>query len=251
MDAFFASAAAWASVALLCGRGAGLSYALFAAWAARGFARSPTPLLTKPIPPSPSSSRCMARSRISTPTWPASAPRIIQARCKSFSASDDPADPAVAVVRDLIADFPDRDLELVVDPRRHGANRKVSNLINMAGQARHEVLVISDSDIVVAPDYLRTHRREPRQPGVGTGDLSLSRRRRRPASGRGLPPRRSIITSCRACWSGSSSVLADAVLRLDHRAAQRRRCRRSAASKRSPINWPTTMRLARWCAAPV
>ena len=56
---------------------------------------------------------------------------------------------------------------MAVDPRRHGKNRKVSNLINMAGQARHEVLVVSDSDIVVAPDYLRHIAAALVQPGVG------------------------------------------------------------------------------------
>jgi ceramide glucosyltransferase len=67
---------------------------------------------------------------------------------------EDSADPAVGVVRRLVAAFPDRDLALAINPRRHGENRKVSNLINMASEARHEVLVVSDSDIVVAPDYL-------------------------------------------------------------------------------------------------
>ena len=38
--------------------------------------------------------------------------------------------------------------------RRHGSNRKVSNLINMMPVVRHEMLVIADSDVFVAPDYL-------------------------------------------------------------------------------------------------
>ena len=66
---------------------------------------------------------------------------------------DDPSDPAIEVVRQLIADFPDCDFTLTVNSRGHGSNRKVSNLINMASEARHEVLVISDSDIIVGPDY--------------------------------------------------------------------------------------------------
>jgi ceramide glucosyltransferase len=65
-------------------------------------------------------------------------------------------DPAsVAALRTMEADFPARDIELVVDPRIHGVNRKVSNLINMMPRARHETLVLSDSDIVVGPRYLR------------------------------------------------------------------------------------------------
>ena len=67
----------------------------------------------------------------------------------------DRSDPAVAVVEALKARRPDADIELVVDPSQHGANRKVSNLINIAARARHPILVLSDADIGVAPDYLR------------------------------------------------------------------------------------------------
>jgi ceramide glucosyltransferase len=66
----------------------------------------------------------------------------------------DAADPAIRVVRRLIEDFPSVDIDLVVDPRRHGANRKVSNLVNMAARIRHEVVLLSDSDIRVERDYL-------------------------------------------------------------------------------------------------
>jgi ceramide glucosyltransferase len=63
-------------------------------------------------------------------------------------------DPAIAVVRRLQAEFPAVDAALVVDPRVHGANLKVSNLINLLPAARHDWLVLADSDIGVAPDYL-------------------------------------------------------------------------------------------------
>ncbi len=66
----------------------------------------------------------------------------------------DPADPAVAVVRRIQARFPQCDIALVVDPTPHGRNRKVGNLINMMAAARHDVLVIADSDVHAAPDYL-------------------------------------------------------------------------------------------------
>ncbi len=79
----------------------------------------------------------------------------------------DAADPAVAIVERLRARFPALDMTLVADPRRHGANGKVSNLINMLGEARHDVLVISDSDIWAPPDYLCTVIAALEQPGVG------------------------------------------------------------------------------------
>ena len=67
----------------------------------------------------------------------------------------DGADPAIAVVRDLQRRHPRLEIELVVDARLYGTNRKVSNLINIAQRAAHGVLVMSDADILVAPGYLR------------------------------------------------------------------------------------------------
>ncbi len=64
------------------------------------------------------------------------------------------ADPAIAVVRRLQAAFPERDIALVIDSRVHGHNLKVSNLINLAARAKYPLIVLADSDIAVAPDYL-------------------------------------------------------------------------------------------------
>ena len=46
-------------------------------------------------------------------------------------------DPAIRIVARLRARFPDLDMKLVIDPTRHGPNRKVDNLINMLPHARH------------------------------------------------------------------------------------------------------------------
>jgi len=64
-------------------------------------------------------------------------------------------DPALAVVARLLAEFPSLPIDVVVDPRQHGSNRKVSSLINMLGRARHDVFVMADSDAYVGPDYLK------------------------------------------------------------------------------------------------
>lgn len=63
-------------------------------------------------------------------------------------------DPAIAVVHRLQAAYPHCRISLVVDPRIHGTNLKVSNLINLAHWARHDVFVLADSDIAVERDYL-------------------------------------------------------------------------------------------------
>ena len=78
-----------------------------------------------------------------------------------------PDDPAIAVVDRLRRRYPARDMQLVVDPRVHGANLKVSNLINMMAAARHPWLVLADSDIAVAPDYLERVSAPLADPAVG------------------------------------------------------------------------------------
>lgn len=63
-------------------------------------------------------------------------------------------DPAVAIVRRLQEEFPQHDLQIMIDRRLHGSSRKVSNLINMMSLVRHDFLVLADSDVRVMRDYL-------------------------------------------------------------------------------------------------
>ncbi len=63
----------------------------------------------------------------------------------------DPGDPALTVVERLVREFPALPIDVVVNPRLHGSNYKISNLINMSAQARHAVLVVADSDTYVGP----------------------------------------------------------------------------------------------------
>jgi ceramide glucosyltransferase len=83
----------------------------------------------------------------------------------------DRADPAIPIAEKLIAAHLDAWAQLVVDPALHGANRKISNLINMrrmaAATSGDEIVVLADSDVVVPPDYLRRLASELAPPGVG------------------------------------------------------------------------------------
>ena len=103
---------------------------------------------------------------------------MLEAALGSFCAQDYPdfqivfgvqsaADPALAVVARLRRRFPDVDMDLVIDGTRHGRNSKVGNLLNMIASARHDVLVISDSDIHASPGMLRSVAGALMQPGVG------------------------------------------------------------------------------------
>jgi len=67
----------------------------------------------------------------------------------------DANDPAIQLIEQLKAEFPQRAITLMVCRENLGANTKVSNLAQMVREARHEYLMVNDSDIRVEPDYLR------------------------------------------------------------------------------------------------
>ena len=75
-------------------------------------------------------------------------------------------DPAAEVVEKLRHELPAADVALVAADVQHGTNNKVSNVINMMGAVKYDLLVLSDSDMLVDPGYLEAnlpedHRRNP------------------------------------------------------------------------------------------
>ncbi len=71
-----------------------------------------------------------------------------------FAVNDD-ADPAIPLIRRMIAEFPALRICLISGAAQIGTNRKVNNLIELAREARHEILVLTDGDVRVSPNYLR------------------------------------------------------------------------------------------------
>lgn len=63
-------------------------------------------------------------------------------------------DPACAIIKKLIDEFPKLDAQLVICGPLMGANAKVSKLAQLAQLAKHDVLVISDADVRVPADFL-------------------------------------------------------------------------------------------------
>jgi ceramide glucosyltransferase len=163
----FAQTADWAATVCYAVAAIGCVYALIAAWATRHFLRGvpaanltgcPAVTILKPLHGAePALYTNLAG--FCAQDYPGSVQIVFGV--------DDPADPAIAAVHRLMADFPGCDIALTVNSRRHGSNAKVSNLINMMAQARHDVLVMSDSDIVVDRDYLQRIVASLEQPGVG------------------------------------------------------------------------------------
>ncbi len=70
-------------------------------------------------------------------------------------------------MKQLQREFPERQIRLIVCPKRLGANVKVSNLIQMLPEARYEYVIVNDSDIRVEPDYLHEVVAPLADPGVG------------------------------------------------------------------------------------
>lgn len=79
----------------------------------------------------------------------------------------DPSDPAIGVVQRLIAEYPDHDARLIVGTPAFGLNPKVENLAALWPHRRHAVILISDSNVRVRPDYLRETACYLADPGVG------------------------------------------------------------------------------------
>jgi len=79
----------------------------------------------------------------------------------------DEHDPSVPVLEKLQRDFPDRQIRILFGSGRTAINDKVAKLVRMVKEARHEVLVINDSDVRVEPDYLRTVVAPLQNPKIG------------------------------------------------------------------------------------
>ena len=64
-------------------------------------------------------------------------------------------DPVIPVLRQLQRAFPERQIRFVTGVQRLGENNKVNNLCRLVKEARHDLLVMSDTDVRVEPSYLR------------------------------------------------------------------------------------------------
>jgi len=66
----------------------------------------------------------------------------------------DPDDPAIKVVKEFKEKYPDRDIEIIVNPVIEGLNGKSSNMVHGMKLAKYDIVLFGDSDIRVKPDFI-------------------------------------------------------------------------------------------------
>lgn len=66
----------------------------------------------------------------------------------------DAEDPVIPSIHQLQRDFSNVEIRLIAEIEQLGANRKLNNLVRLAREAKHDLLVISDSDVRATPNYL-------------------------------------------------------------------------------------------------
>src|ERR1700690_1184173 len=134
---------------------AGLGYYLLALWSARAFEHQ----LRRPLPDFQPGVSILKPVKGLDPEMYASfashCTQEYQGPYEILFGVSSMADPAVAAIERLQAEFPERTIRLVLCPQLLGANGKVSNLVQMLGSAQYEYILINDSDIKVSPLYLR------------------------------------------------------------------------------------------------
>jgi len=154
----------WSSIAALLIAIVGCGYLLAAAVLVRRFARAQTPPTPATTPTVTILKPLHGDDAGLTDNLMSFAEQRYAGAMQIVCGVADAHDHAVAVVERLRVS---RGLELIIDTTLHGANRKVSNLINMAPRIRHEVVILSDGDIRVTSDYLARVLAALQQPHIG------------------------------------------------------------------------------------
>ncbi|MDJ0659998.1 MAG: bacteriohopanetetrol glucosamine biosynthesis glycosyltransferase HpnI [Crocosphaera sp.] len=79
----------------------------------------------------------------------------------------DPQDPAYPIIKGIQAEFGSDRISVVISRVEAGANGKVNNLLGAMEAANHDIIIISDSDTRLQPDYIKTIVNPLANPDVG------------------------------------------------------------------------------------
>lgn len=78
-----------------------------------------------------------------------------------------PKDPALPLLEKIRSENPDKKIRIVVDETAVGPNGRLCNIYNASCRASGDILVFSDSDMFLNPDYLRSITAPFADPAVG------------------------------------------------------------------------------------
>ena len=79
----------------------------------------------------------------------------------------DPKDPAYPIIKEIQAEFGSDNISVVISRVEAGANGKVNNLLGAMEEASHDIIIISDSDTHLRPDYIKNIVNPLANPEVG------------------------------------------------------------------------------------
>ncbi len=79
----------------------------------------------------------------------------------------DPHDPAYPILKEIQSEFGSERISVVISTVEAGANGKVNNLLGAIKEARHDIIIISDSDTHLRPDYISNIVNPLANPDVG------------------------------------------------------------------------------------
>lgn len=134
-----------------------LAYSLISLWCALKYFRKDEHLASHPSPPGVSILKPVkGMDEDSYDNFASFCCQQYSGELQLVFAAASPDDAVIPVIRQLIDDFTNHDISLVINPALHGPNYKVSNLINAFPQAKHDIIIVSDSDISVEPNYLQS-----------------------------------------------------------------------------------------------
>lgn len=79
----------------------------------------------------------------------------------------DPKDVALPIIEDIQTEVGTQKISIVISNVEAGANGKVNNLLGAIAEAQHDIIIISDSDTNLKPDYIKNIITPLSNPDVG------------------------------------------------------------------------------------